>query len=134
MPQFSNNCGKKVDNKMQNWFVYVFIGFAGGILSGLLGIGGGILIIPMLVLMGFPQLTAQGTTLALMVLPIGLWGALEYYKHGHVEVWVGVCIVAGFFIGALFGAKGAMKIPTLWLRRIFGVVMIFAALRLILSK
>jgi uncharacterized membrane protein YfcA len=69
-----------------------------------------------------------------MVLPIGLWGALEYYKHGHVEIWVGVFIVVGFFFGAFLGSKGAMKIPTLWLRRIFGIVMIFAALRLIFSK
>ena len=119
---------------MQNWFLYVLIGFSGGVLSGLLGIGGGIVIIPLLLLMGLPQLTAQGTTIALMVLPIGILGALEYYKHGHVEIYIGLFVVMGFFIGNLLGAKGAMKIPTITLKRIFGVIMIFAAIRMIIAK
>ncbi|MDD4028572.1 MAG: sulfite exporter TauE/SafE family protein [Caldisericia bacterium] len=119
---------------MQNWFIYICIGFTGGVLSGLLGIGGGIVIIPLLMLMGHPQLTAQGTTLALMVLPIGLLGALEYFKHGHVEVLIGLFVVSGFFLGTLLGAKSAMRIPTLWLKRIFGVIMIFAALRMMFAK
>jgi len=100
----------------------------------LLGIGGGVIIIPLFLIMGLPQLTAQGTTIALMVLPIGLLGAIEYYKNGHVEIYIGLLVVAGFFIGNLLGAKGAMKIPTLWLKRIFGVIMIFAAIRMIISK
>jgi uncharacterized protein len=119
---------------MQNWFVYICIGFTGGVLSGLLGLGGGIIIIPMLILMGLPQLAAQGTTLALMVLPIGLLGAIEYYKNGHVEVVIGLLVVAGFFLGTLLGAKSAMKIHTVWLKRIFGVIMIFAALRIMFAK
>ena len=119
---------------MQNWFLYVLIGFGGGTLSGLLGIGGGIVIIPLLLLMGLPQLTAQGTTIALMVLPIGILGAMEYYKHGHVNIYIGLLIVAGFFIGNYFGAKGAMKIPTTTLKRIFGVIMIFAAIRMMIVK
>ncbi len=119
---------------MQNWFLYVLIGFSGGVLSGLLGIGGGIVIIPLLLLMGLPQLTAQGTTIALMVLPIGILGALEYYKNGHVEIYIGLFVVMGFFIGNLLGAKGAMKIPTTTLKRIFGVIMIFAAIRMMIAK
>jgi hypothetical protein len=134
IPTVCNVAVEKRWINMQNWFIYVCVGFTGGVFSGLFGIGGGIIIIPMLVLLGLPQLSAQGTTLALMVLPIGLLGAIEYYKNGHVEVAIALFVVAGFFIGTLLGAKSAMKIPTVWLKRIFGVIMIFAALRIMFVK
>ena len=89
-----------------NIVLLLLVGLAAGILSGLLGIGGGILIIPSLVfLFGLSQQAAQGTTLALMVPPIGLLAAWTYYKQGYVDLKMAGLICAGFFIGGLLGAR-----------------------------
>jgi uncharacterized membrane protein YfcA len=113
----------------------IVLGLAAGVLSGLLGIGGGILIVPAFVLIfGFSQHLAQGTTLALMVPPIGLLAAWTYYKHGDVNVKVAALVCLGFFIGGLFGARWATQINPATLRRLFGVALLISALKMILSK
>ena len=113
----------------------IIIGLSAGILSGLLGVGGGILIVPALVLLfGFSQHLAQGTTLALMVPPIGLLAAWTYYKHGYVDVKVAALICLGFFIGGLIGARWAALINPIMLKRLFGVALLIAALRMILTR
>ena len=118
-----------------NIILYLLLGLIAGILSGLMGIGGGIIIIPALVvLFGFSQHLAQGTTLALMVPPIGLLAAWTYYKAGFVDLRVAALICLGFFVGGLFGAKFATVIPEQVLRKIFGVVMLLASLKMILTK
>ncbi|HEY5436858.1 MAG TPA: sulfite exporter TauE/SafE family protein, partial [Candidatus Limnocylindrales bacterium] len=82
------------------------IGLVGGILSGLFGIGGGLVIVPALILVvGFPIATAAGTSLAALLLPVGLFGALEYYRAGHVEVQAAAIIAVGLLVGAYFGAR-----------------------------
>jgi uncharacterized membrane protein YfcA len=118
-----------------NILLYVVLGLAAGILSGLLGIGGGILIVPALVLgFGLSQHLAQGTTLALMVPPIGLLAAWTYYKQGFVDVKIAALVCLGFFFGGLIGAKFATSINPIWLKKLFGVALLVAALKMILAK
>ena len=82
------------------------IGLVGGVLSGLFGIGGGLVIVPALILLaGFPIATAAGTSLAALLLPVGLFGALEYYRAGNVDVRAAAVIAVGLLIGAYFGAR-----------------------------
>jgi uncharacterized membrane protein YfcA len=116
-------------------FLYLLLGLMTGILSGLIGIGGAIIIIPSLVLVfGMSQHMAQGTTLALMVPPIGLLAAWTYCKAGFVDFKVAALICLGFFVGAFIGARFVTDIPDLMLRRIFGFVLLLAALKMILTK
>jgi uncharacterized membrane protein YfcA len=118
-----------------NVFLYILLGLVAGMFSGLMGIGGAIIIIPVLVLLfGLSQHTAQGTTLALMVLPIGMLAAWVYYKAGFVDLKIAGLICIGFFIGGLFGAKFATEIPDEILRKIFGVVLLLASLKMIFFK
>jgi uncharacterized membrane protein YfcA len=121
--------------KMVNILLYLLLGLVTGILSGLIGIGGAIIIIPMLVLLfGLSQHMAQGTTLALMVPPIGLLAAWTYYQKGFVDLKIAAFICIGFFIGGLLGAKFAIGIPDQILRKIFGIVLLAASLRMIFFK
>ncbi len=118
-----------------NILLLIILGLVAGILSGLLGIGGGILIVPCLIfLVGLPQHTAQGTTLALMVPPIGLLAAWTYYKQGCVDVKVAALICLGFFFGGLIGAKFATAINAAVLKKLFGAALLATALKMILSK
>ena len=118
-----------------NVIFYLFLGLTAGAFSGLIGIGGAIIIIPSLVLLfGLSQHTAQGTTLALMVPPIGLLAAWTYYKQGFVDFKIAGLICLGFFFGGLLGAKFATDIPENILRKIFGVVLLAASLRMIFYK
>ena len=118
-----------------NMLLYLLLGLVTGVFSGLIGIGGAIIIIPCLVLLfGLSQHTAQGTTLALMVPPIGLLAAWIYYKQGFVDLKIAALICLGFFVGGLAGAQLAMKIPDALLRKIFGVVLLLASLKMIFFK
>lgn len=114
---------------------YILLGLVAGILSGLIGIGGGIIIIPVLVfIFGFSQHMAQGTTLALLVPPIGILAALMYYKQGYVDVKVVSYICIGFIEGSFFGAKFAMGLSGAVLEKIFGVALLLIALKMIFIK
>jgi len=115
--------------------LYLAFGLVAGIMSGLLGIGGGIFIIPVLVLLlGFSQQTAQGTTLAMMVPPIGLLAAWAYYKAGFVDIKVAGLMCIGFFIGGFVGAKFATALSEVALSRIFGAAMLVVSIKMILAK
>ena len=115
--------------------LYLAFGLVAGILSGLLGIGGGIFIIPVLVfLLGFSQQTAQGTTLAMMVPPIGLLAAWAYYKAGFVDIKVAGLMCIGFFIGGFFGAKFATVLSGVTLSRIFGIFLLLISLKMIFGR
>ena len=118
-----------------NYAIFILFGLAAGVLSGLLGIGGGIFIIPaMIFLLGFSQKMAQGTTLAMMVPPIGLLAAWAYYKAGFVDIKVAGLMCIGFFIGGFFGAKFATAISGVTLSRIFGAAMLVISIKFILAK
>lgn len=118
-----------------NIILYLLLGLFTGILSGLFGIGGAIIIIPTLVLLfKLNQHMAQGTTLALMVPPIGLLAAWTYYKQGYVDFKIAGLICLGFFFGGLIGAKFAVNIPDQILRKMFGVLLLLVSLRMIFMK
>ena len=118
-----------------NIILYLLLGLFAGIMSGILGIGGAVIIIPTLVfLFKMNQHMAQGTTLALMVPPIGLLAAWTYYKQGFVDKNIAGLICIGFFIGGLIGAKFAIHIPDQLLRKLFGVLLFIISLKMIFIK
>jgi uncharacterized membrane protein YfcA len=120
---------------MTNLLLYALLGIVAGFTSGLIGIGGGVIIVPALVfLFGLSQQEAQGTTLALLVPPIGLLGAWTYYQQGYVNVRIAVFICLGFFAGSLLGARLATTLPNTVLERIFGGAMMAIALKMIWGR
>lgn len=120
---------------MVNAVVYIVLGIAAGMLSGLMGIGGGLILIPALVyLFKFTQLQAQGTTLALLLPPIGLLAVMVYYKSGYVDLRTAIFICLGFFVGGFWGAKAAVGLSNLFLQRLFGAAMLLVSLKMIFTK
>jgi uncharacterized membrane protein YfcA len=110
------------------------LGLAAGVVSGLFGVGGAIVIVPGLVLLGkLPQHTANGTSLGALLLPVGLLGFLQYYKRGQVNLPYAAIIAVGLFVGVLVGAKLAGSLSDVWLRRAFGILLLFVAGKLLLS-
>jgi len=117
-----------------NIVIILIIGLAGGIAGGLLGIGGAIVMIPALVFFaGFKQLTAQGTTLLAMIPPIGIFAAIQYYKAGHADIKTAAIIAAGFIVGAYLGSKIALNINPQLLKKIFGFLLLYISIRMIIS-
>ncbi len=113
----------------------ILIGLVAGIFSGLIGIGGALIIIPALVfLLHMDQYTAQGTSLAIMLPPIGLLAAYNYYKAGALNLNYALIIAAAFFVGGYFGSRFAVTIPVDLLRKIFAFVLIFIAIRMLWVK
>jgi uncharacterized membrane protein YfcA len=113
--------------------LYLLLGLAAGVVSGLIGIGGGTIIIPALVLLfGLSQHKAQGTTLALLVPPIGLLAAWTYWQKGYVDLRIAALICAGFLVGGLLGARVAVELPSAVLERIFGIALLVVALEMII--
>jgi len=120
---------------MMNLILFVLIGLIAGILSGMFGVGGGIIIVPALMyLCGFSQLKAQGTSLAIMLPPVGILAFISYYKRGQVDIQSGILICIFLVVGSVFGAKIANNIPITILKRSFGVLMILISLKMIFSK
>ena len=105
------------------------IGLAAGVLSGLFGIGGGILIVPALVLLGLTQREASGTSLAALLVPVGVLGVIEYARRHEIRTPYAIGIAIGLTIGALFGAQLAGKVSNVMLQRLFGGLMFVAAVR-----
>ena len=119
---------------MFNTFLYILIGAFAGMVSGLIGIGGGIVIVPCLIfLFGFSQHAAQGTTLAMLVPPIGILAAMAYYKQGYVNLPVAGLICLGFVLGGYLGAKFAVALPAPVLRKVFGVCLMGIAAYMIIK-
>ena len=120
---------------MADTLLLLLLGLVAGILSGLIGIGGGIIIVPALVfIFGLTQHQAQGTTLALMVPPIGILAAWTYYQKGFVDLRIAALVCAGFVIGGLLGAKLATNLSNVILEKIFGVALLLVALKMILAR
>lgn len=115
--------------------LFVLLGLVAGGFSGLIGVGGGVIIVPALVfLFGLSQHAAQGTTLALLVPPIGLLAAWTYYQEGYVDIHIAALICIGFLAGGLLGAKFANHLSNLALERVFGVAMLLISLKMIFAK
>jgi len=118
-----------------NAALYIILGVVAGIFGGMFGIGGGTILIPVLVyLFGLTQHQAQGTTLAIMVPPIGLLAALRYYYSGNVKLGMAGFICLGFFVGGLIGANFVQNLSDPLLKRLFGVFLLFVAVEMILAK
>ena len=115
--------------------ILVLIGLITGGLGGLLGIGGGLIMIPSLVyIMGFNQHEAIGTSLAVMLPPIGLFAAYNYYREGHVNLKFALILAAAFMIGSYFSSKIAVHIPENTVRKIFSIFLILVAIRMFFTK
>ena len=113
----------------------VAVGLAAGILSGFVGVGGGIIMVPALVLLlGYSQHQAQGTSLAVLVLPVVALAVRNYYKAGVIEPKVVAIIALAFVVGGYFGSKWSLVLPQDIVKRLFGVLMLLISLKLILSK
>ena len=115
--------------------ILIGIGILSGFMAGMLGIGGAIIMIPALVfLLGFSQHGAQGTSLAVMLPPIGLIAAYNYYKAGEVNFKFALILAVAFMFGSYFGSKLAINIPQPLLKKIFGILLLVVAARMLLSK
>jgi uncharacterized membrane protein YfcA len=108
----------------------ILIGLLAGILSSMVGIGGGIVIVPCLVLFfGFSQHLAQGTTLAMLAIPVSIAGAYSYYQKGMVDIKVAMILAIGFVVGGYFGGKVAVNVPPLLIKKIFAFILILIAIK-----
>jgi uncharacterized protein len=115
--------------------ILIVIGITTGVMAGMLGIGGAIIMIPALVfLLGISQQTAQGTSLAVMLPPVGIIAAYNYYKAGHVNIRVAIILAVFFLVGSYFGSKMALTIPQNVLKKIFGVLLLLVAAKMLFSK
>lgn len=116
-------------------FVLLLIGLAAGVISGFLGIGGGIIIIPALVyVLGYSQQNAQGTSLGLLLPPIGILAVLNYHNAGFVNIKAAAIMCITFIIGSYFASKIAVELPETILKKIFGAFLLFYAIKLFLEK
>lgn len=111
------------------------IGLVAGILSGLVGIGGGIVIVPMLVLfLGYQQKLAQGTTLAMFVVPFSILGVMNYHRQGLVNWKIAMLMGVGFVLGSYLGSRFALSLPVETVKKIFAVVLVGVAIKLLFGK
>ncbi len=118
-----------------NNIVFVAIGLGAGVLAGMFGIGGGIVIVPALILLAkFPPHMATGTSLAIFLLPVGMLGAYAYYKEGNVRVVPALLLALGVFLGSYFGARIAQQLSPLVLKRAFSLLLVVVAARMWLGK
>lgn len=113
----------------------IVIGIITGVMAGMLGIGGAIIMIPALVFfMGFSQQMAQGTSLAVMLPPVGIIAAYNYYKAGQVNIKFAIILAVCFLVGSYFGSKLALNLPEPVLKKIFGVLLLLVAAKMLLWK
>jgi uncharacterized membrane protein YfcA len=117
------------------FLIVAAIGILTGIMAGIFGIGGGLIVIPALVfIMGFSQQMAQGTSLAMMLPPIGLIAAFNYYKAGYVNIKFALILAATFMVGSFFGSKIAVNISQDLLKKMFGLLLLAVAIKMLLSR
>jgi uncharacterized membrane protein YfcA len=115
--------------------ILIVIGLVAGFLGGMIGLGGAIILIPALVVfLAMDQRMAQGTTIAIMLPPIGLFAAFNYYKAGFVNVRYALIIAVVFMLGGYLGSRVALNLPVGVLKRIFAVVMALIAAKMVFTK
>ena len=111
-------------------WLFLVIGLGAGVLSGLFGIGGGIVIVPALLFLAhFSQAAATGTSLGALLLPVGALGAWEYWRNGHLNVRASLLIALGLFLGVWFGARLHQSLSPLYVKRAFAVFLVLVAVR-----
>ena len=117
---------------MQTIVILLLIGLAAGLLSGMVGVGGGIIIVPCLIFfLGFTQKGAQGNSLGLLLLPLGVLGVMNYYREGHVDYRVVLVMALGFILGNFYGSKWALMLNDDKLKKIFAIIMLLAAVKML---
>lgn len=110
----------------------ILIGFAAGMLGGMIGIGGGVLIVPALVyFLSFSQHKAQGTSLGLLILPVAILAVMNYYKKGHVDLKVVGLLAIGFVAGSFLGSKWALSLPQGTLKKVFAIFMLVLSFKML---
>lgn len=110
----------------------VMIGLAAGVLSGLVGVGGGIIIVPALVFfLGFTQHQSQGTSLGLLLLPVGILAVINYYNKGYVDIKMVAIMSVAFVAGGWLGSKLAISLPQETLKRIFAIILFYTAFKML---
>ena len=111
--------------------IFLAVGLIAGVLSGVFGIGGGVVIVPALIFLGgFVPITATGTSLGALLLPVGALGAYEYYRKGHLQIGAALWIALGLFLGVWVGARLAQHLSPIQLRRAFAVFLVLTAGRM----
>ncbi len=116
----------------QTILLLLMVGLLSGILSGLIGVGGGIIIVPALILLlGYSQQQAQGTSLGLLLLPVGLLAVYNYYKKGFIDVKVVLIMSVAFVVGGWLGSKIALNISQAALKRVFAVILVVIATKML---
>lgn len=118
-----------------NIIILLIIGLIAGIVSGSLGVGGGIIVVPALVFfLGLTQHQAQGTSLTMMMFPVGILGVLNYYKAGHIKIKFALFLMAAFILGSYLGSKLSIQLPAKTLKQIFGLFIILVGARMLFIK
>jgi len=124
-----------MDMSISQVLILIIIGLVAGFTSGSMGVGGGIIIIPAMVFfMGVTQQQAQGTSIAVISIPVALVAAINYYKEGYINIKYAGIIILTFVIGAYFGSKMAVHIPAKTLQKSFGVLLLLVGLKMVLGK
>jgi uncharacterized protein len=124
--QLNNQNTNRMD--VQTILLLVLVGLAAGALSGMVGVGGGIIIVPALVyILGFSQFQAQGTSLGLLLLPVGFLAVWNYYKQGYIDVKVVLVMCAAFVVGGYVGSKFSLSLPQETVKKIFAVILLLVA-------
>ena len=117
---------------MTEFILYGLVGIAGGVIGGVFGVGGGIIIVPALVLVfGFSQHMAQGTMLATLLLPSFVFAVWKYYQAGHINIPVAIFVSLGMMLGSVIGASYAQGMSAPVLKKMFGILMVLSGLKLI---
>ena len=117
---------------LQTIIILITVGLAAGVLSGMVGVGGGIIIVPCLVFfLGFSQKAAQGNSLALLLLPLGILGVMNYQKGGYIDYRVVLAMAAGFVLGNFYGSKWALILNDEKLKKIFAIILLLAAIKML---
>ena len=117
------------------WWQYGLLGIGVGAFAAMVGVGGGILVVPALVLLfHFSQKEAQGTSLAMLIPPIGIFAAYEYWKQGFIRIPVAGFLAAGFVLGSLITSVYISRVPDVILKRVFGVLLLYLSYRMFTSK
>jgi uncharacterized protein len=117
---------------VQTVILLILVGLAAGMLSGLVGIGGGIIIVPALVLLlGFTQKQAQGTSLGILLLPIGILAVAQYYKEGYVNISYVAIVALAFLVGSYFGSKIAITMSDEKMKKIFAITLMLIAIKML---
>ena len=127
---FVENC--PMDFSTTQLVILILVGLFAGALSGFVGVGGGIIIVPaMIYFMNMNQMQAQGVSLALLMLPVGVLGVMNYYKAGHIQFNYVFIIAVGFVLGNYFGSKYALRVPEHKIKFLFSLLMLYIAVQML---